>query len=252
MKKIHINGLLISVFIFISLLSMEAVAARADIIFAIDTTASMTTENRIFENSLNDLARNLAVQNIDYHFIVLSDNNICISAPVGSGSCVADENLPDYRHVDVGIGSSNSLTQIINSYLLWDDSLRSGAQKSIVVLTDDNSRLDANSFNDSLISLNPDFVGYDFYGFIDPSIGANYQDLAILTGNSNFDIKGNLQIDLANSLSENISISAVPEPATVWLFITGLIALLGSARIMPRVEKHNRGQSTFSTNIRGD
>ncbi len=214
------------------LLPLKSVyAATVDFIIAVDTSASMLDENQAFQNNFNNFASSLSSLDIDARFILLSDNSICIPAPIGSGLCPGDENLSDYRHVDVAVGSTNAQSQILNTYSQWSSSLRPGVEKDLIVLTDDSAGMTAQNFIASLLQLNSDFQGFNFFGFIDPALGGGYQQLASLAGGSIFDITSpNFDIEFSVTLPQEISTNVVPIPGAVWLFSGSLLGLIGAAR----------------------
>ena len=119
---------------------------------------SITTE--ILSGMMDAFASIISNAMIDPHVILIAGNDVCIPAPLGSGNCGgADENLPTYRHVVQGVSSNNALELILQTYPQYQASLRPGASKTIAVVSDDESDLDANSFTSQLIALDPTSSG---------------------------------------------------------------------------------------------
>jgi hypothetical protein len=121
---------------------------------------------------------------VDVHLVLISDPSVCAPAPLGSGTCPADQNLPGYRHVASTVGSGGALAAILASYSSWSGSLRPGASRTIIVATDDDADLSASLFQSQLLAADPTFQGYRFHALVQatcPVIGAQYLDLAAQT-----------------------------------------------------------------------
>jgi hypothetical protein len=149
--------------------------APADIIIAVDTSGSMGDEAQWAQNNMNAMVQAIVTSGIDAHVVMLSDSTICVPAPLGSGSCPNDENLPNYRHVPQPIDSTDALIQFIGTYSQWQASLRSNATKTFVVISDDNSSMSANDFTNQLLALDPSFMGFKFDSIV------SFQDPAACT-----------------------------------------------------------------------
>ncbi|MBU1241414.1 hypothetical protein KKF84_07535 [Myxococcota bacterium] len=145
----------------------------ADIIVVVDNSGTMGDEAASVQASMHDFVGAVVNSGIDAHVILISadsneDAGVCVPAPVGSGNCPNDENLPEFRHVMQDVGSSNALELILSTYPQWAPSLRPSATKTILVITDDNSGLNATSFTTQLLALDPTFEGFKFSGIIAP------------------------------------------------------------------------------------
>lgn len=155
--------------------SSEASSALlpADIIVVVDNSGSMTDEAASVQNSMNAFATTIINSDIDAHVIMISADSsdaqgVCVPAPLGSGNCPNDENLPGYRHIVADVGSSNALQLILDTYPQWQDSLRSNATRTIAVISDDDSGLSAVNFSDQLIALDPTFEGFKVDAIVAP------------------------------------------------------------------------------------
>jgi hypothetical protein len=143
----------------------------ADIILAVDTSGSMDDEAQWTQQNMNAMVNIIVGSGIDAHVVLLSSTDICVPAPLGSGNCPTDENLPAYRHVPQSIGSNDALEKILQTYPQWQPSLRPNATKTIVVISDDDSNMGAANFTSQLLALDPSFAGFIFdavYSFQDP------------------------------------------------------------------------------------
>src|SRR5690606_1281947 len=129
----------------------------ADLIIAVDNSDSMALEAAQVKAHMNTLVGAITASGIDAHVIVISkgsnntifdqfDAGVCLPAPVGSGSCPGDENLPGYRHVFQEVDSHDALAQIIATYDDWKGSLRPNATKTFLVVSDDESAMSAQDF----------------------------------------------------------------------------------------------------------
>lgn len=135
----------------------------ADIIIAVDTSGSMSLEAQWTQQNMNLLASTIVGSGIDAHVVMISNTDICVPAPLGSGSCPTDENLPSYRHVPQNVGSNDALVKIIDTYDQWKDSLRANATKTFVVVSDDDSDdMSASEFTNALLALSPTFQDFKF------------------------------------------------------------------------------------------
>lgn len=124
--------------------AMDITTVRpADIIFAIDSSTSMVQEIEFVQMYMNEFSEQIVASGIDVRVILIAGaQDVCIGAPLGSGQCAPmgdDTNLPSYVHIPQPVGSNDALTQIIDTYPLWQQYLRPEATKSFVVITDDNA-----------------------------------------------------------------------------------------------------------------
>lgn len=133
-----------------------------DYVVAVDTSSSMTLEAAEVQNNINELANTVLAEGIDLHIVVIG-TNICVPAPLGSGSCPSDELLPRYRHVASAIASTDALDVILATYSSWSLSLREGSQRRFLVVSDDESASGAASFTSQLQALDAGaFDGFVF------------------------------------------------------------------------------------------
>lgn len=136
----------------------------ADIIFAIDSSGSMDMEIASVKANMNQFSQQIIASGIDVHVILIGDpGKICIGAPLGSGSCPGDTNLPTYYHHPVGVGSSNALQRLLDEYPNYKDHLRPDAATHIVVVSDDDSDLNGNTFHTQWKALDPGNEDYKFH-----------------------------------------------------------------------------------------
>lgn len=135
----------------------------ADIIFVIDNSGSMDMEIASVQANMNQFSAKIIQSGIDVHVIVISDNSICVGAPLGSGNCPADSKPPTYTRINQGVGSNNGLQLLLNTYPQWADKLRPDAATHVVMVTDDDSDLNANSFHTMFTALDPGFADYKFH-----------------------------------------------------------------------------------------
>lgn len=195
----------------------EALPERrdADIIFAIDTSASMAAENWFVRENMNIFSSQIVASGVDVRVVMLAERpllpacvgvmcppGICIDSPLGSGQCPADDNPPTYIHPLSEVASTDSLTVIVEHFPEYDATLRDNTNKYVVIVTDDNARppniADATEFVNTFTALSPaklaGFVVHAIYCFHDSgpcaSKGQVYEDLINLTGG----IHGNLEL----------------------------------------------------------
>ncbi|MDP3277187.1 MAG: hypothetical protein Q8Q09_18500 [Deltaproteobacteria bacterium] len=152
-----------------------------DIIWVVDNSTSMEPSIREVTNGLNDFARRVGTRGLDYRVVMLSLRSatnpvrlpagnrygVCIPQPLaGNASC---GNGPRFFHSSIDIRSTQPLEQLLGSLAQtagyqtgqerggepWRDFLRPGATKSIVVVTDDESRMPSNEFEHFAGGTNP-------------------------------------------------------------------------------------------------
>jgi hypothetical protein len=154
----------------LALVLAPALAVRAsagkrplDLVIAVDTSGSMDDEVNEVEAGLNDFATHLRGQGHDLHIILLAEAGaLCVPAPLGSGACPADENLPGYRHVLAAVGSTDALERILSLQSEYTSSLRPGSRRVLLVVSDDESDMSASAFTAQLTALDPDFASFQF------------------------------------------------------------------------------------------
>ncbi|GEM_PF-3517514 len=149
-----------------SAFSVEASAAKGqvDIILAIDSSGSMKEEKKAVSSNLNAFAKLITSKNIDHH-VVLIGKGMCVPPPLASAGC---GNSKSFKHINVSVGSNDGLQKIVQTYSQWQGFLRAGAQKHFIMITDDNSKKDANWFTTELAKLkNPGFPGgFTFHSIV--------------------------------------------------------------------------------------
>jgi hypothetical protein len=142
-----------------------------DIVWVVDNSASMEPAVRAVTSGLNAFARSIAASDLDYRIIMLSNRGkrpiqrsgstrypVCIPAPLAGDSDCGDGER--FFHAQVDILSTQPLEQFLGTMDQtpgyrdgekqgsepWSQHLRPNATKSIVVVTDDDSRLTADEF----------------------------------------------------------------------------------------------------------
>lgn len=162
-----------------SSVSAEAslVIVPVDIIFVIDNSGSMGGEILAVEANINqNFAQIIGASNLDYRIIMISHHgnavpseSICIEQPLSGHSCSPVPSQPTntatFFHYSVEVGSHNSFERILSTYNSpdehnlapngWSDWLRTDAYKVFIEITDDDSNMDANDFENALLALTP-------------------------------------------------------------------------------------------------
>ena len=81
-------------------------------------------------------------------------SGICTPAPLGGPNCT--DNAPKYHHVNQDVESTDSLSLILSTYdTAWKQFLRASAYKVFIEVTDDNSALDWQAFDNQLLAKAP-------------------------------------------------------------------------------------------------
>jgi hypothetical protein len=151
----------------------------ADVIWAIDTSGSMLEETAAVRQNMNAFSQQITNAGVDVRIVLIAeqysppvfpgfpDDGICIDAPLGSGNCPNDTNLPKFAHIYKTVSSTNALDMFLGTYDLWKSQLRDNALKIFVVVTDDNSSLPAAQFTDQINVIDPSKISphqWRFYG----------------------------------------------------------------------------------------
>lgn len=143
--------------------------APVDIVFAIDTSGSMSDEKNFVQQNMNIFSQQIFLANIDHHAVMIADaspDGPCIGVPLGSGQCPADSKLPEYLHVVQGVGSTNALQIILDTHAQWSASIRPDSVKHLVVISDDESDMDAATFDAAFKALDPSYADYYFHAIV--------------------------------------------------------------------------------------
>jgi hypothetical protein len=205
------------------------VVQPADIIIAIDSSGSMDDEIRFVQMQMNAFSQQIVASGVDVRVILIGEAGaICIGAPLGSGSCPADSNLPRYLHVDREVGSHDGLNVILDSYSEWSGQLRAGASKSFVIITDDEAadrpNNSAAAFSANLQALVPQmFSAWTFNGIfvlqecaLGEEVGQVYIDLVTQTGGVSGDLCLQDFKPVFDRLSQQIITGSVSELVCEW------------------------------------
>jgi hypothetical protein len=166
-----------------------------DVIFIVDTSASMAQEIAGINNNINmHFSSIIAASGLDYRVIILADwcigtYCVCVKPPLGGNTCMAPETKPiDTQHLyhyDHLVQSYDSLSGALATYNVadpsgaapggWSDWLRPDALKIFVEVTDDypTAATDAAmQFDTGLFALTPKRFGtaaqrdYVFYSIV--------------------------------------------------------------------------------------
>jgi len=153
-----------------------------DIIWVVDNSASMQPAIVEVQQGLNAFATLVGSKGLDYKVIMLSLQGtspvgsgsmrypVCIPPPLGGADC---GNATRFFHAPLDVQSTQPLEQILGTLdqttgytgpprgsIAWSQELRDGASKSIVLVTDDNSRFPSVSFETFPGGENPNTGGY--------------------------------------------------------------------------------------------
>lgn len=145
----------------------ENIKQPADIIFVIDNSGSMDFEEAAVQDNMNDFSSEIIASGIDAHVVLLSNYNICIDPPLGSGGCPNfDTKEPTFLHINDGIGSNDALQKLIAHKADWEPSMRPDGFKHIVIVSDDDSDLSAGSFNDMFKAFGGTYSDYRLHAIV--------------------------------------------------------------------------------------
>ena len=122
-----------------------------DIVWAIDSSASMDEEMQRVQHNINRFVAFLTQTRLDSRVVLLGGQDICVPEPLGGPGC---GDGPRYRHIDEYVGSHNSLSRIVSLHPFYRDFLRPDGRRVFIVTTDDESQDSAAWFELRLQDLN--------------------------------------------------------------------------------------------------
>ncbi len=131
----------------------EAVLLPTDVVWAIDTSGSMTASFPAIQQALNDFSTKVVNAGIDAHIVLLAGaapalggaTGLCVPPPLGSGSCgpagtlggsAPDSNEPTFLHLDVGFGANQGMGVLLDNHASYAHMLRPGARTQLVLTED--------------------------------------------------------------------------------------------------------------------
>lgn len=214
----------------------------ADIIFAIDTSSSMTEEIRFTQTYMNEFSQLIIDSGIDVRVIMIAGprtggvgapggggqgQSVCIDAPLGSGTCPTDTNMPKYVHIDQYVDSHNALDVILDTYPMYKQYLRANASKSFVVISDDNATMMAPAFSQAVTALDANmFKTWTFNGVycftrcgnLAAAVGSVFQELVTQTKGVGGDLCEQDFQPVFKRLAEQIVQNAGSKIACEWNF----------------------------------
>lgn len=173
----------------------------ADIIWVVDNSPSMLDETAAVQQRLGEFSQQIVGADIDVRVLLVTsypypgvdpsiDTGICIAPPLGGGGCpLGDNNPPTFGHIDLPIGSHHALSKLLETHEQWSQMVRDDSSVHVIVVTDDDSDLDADSFHEQFLALDPRHEGYQLHGIVPltpcaeaETLGATYIELAEQTG----------------------------------------------------------------------
>jgi hypothetical protein len=183
--------------------------AKVDVIFVIDNSGSMTEELNQVRANVNSFAAKIDSFGLESHVVFIvkkgtAGNTVCVPAPLGGPACA--DNAPRFFHVDQSVDSNDSLELILSTYeTKWKQHLRVESTKIFVEVTDDESDLSSQEFDQQLLAKQPAGMfgtaqrrKYVFHSIISKPSGTaaptsalcptaagtslQYQNLSVLTG----------------------------------------------------------------------
>lgn len=177
--------------------SQEAVNTLqpADIIIVVDNSGSMGEEAADVQANVNSFSQQITASGVDARVVLISSypsdgNGICVDPPLGNGGCPdADTNPPLFTHIDDRVGSNDALELLIGQHASWAGVVRPDSDLHLVIVTDDESNMDAMTFDAQFQALDAGYAGYKLHGIVSvqncpeaAQIGDIYIELADLTG----------------------------------------------------------------------
>ena len=131
----------------------EAQLRPTDVIWAIDTSGSMTASFPSIQQALNDFSQKVVDAGIDAHIVLLAGASaglgggagLCVPPPLGSGQCGAapalggvapDSNEPAFLHLDLPFGATQGMAVMLDNHAGFKHLLRPDALTQLVMTED--------------------------------------------------------------------------------------------------------------------
>lgn len=138
--------------------------AEVDVIVVIDTSGSMGEETAQVKQNINNFASSIGGTGLDYRVIMVAEKpqnlpvpfpgfqppGICVPAPLGGANCA--DNPPIFYHLNTEVASTDSLQILLDEYPKYQGWLRPTAYKVFIEVTDDNSALGWQQFDQQLLA----------------------------------------------------------------------------------------------------
>ena len=126
-----------------------AAACKADVLWALDTSASMVQEWTAVVTTFQTFGEAIVSSGVDAHVVVLAPSpsvvglpGLCVAPPLGSGACppAGTDSVPPrlFHHPTAVIGSNDELTVILSTFADYRSTFRPGVKKFIVHVSDDD------------------------------------------------------------------------------------------------------------------
>lgn len=124
----------------------EAELLPTDVIWAIDTSGSMTASFPAIQQALADFSQRMVDAGIDAHIVLLAGAvGLCVPPPLGSGACGAaasaggaapDSREPALLHLDLPFGSTQGMATLLDNHPAYKHLLRPNARTHLVLTED--------------------------------------------------------------------------------------------------------------------
>ncbi len=215
-----------------------------DIVWIIDQSGSMSTEIAMVQANMNAFAQFISKQKVDYHVLLLARRgtgtyDICLPQPLAGPGCGDGQR---FRQINDRIRSHNSLTKAQQHIVQLEAFMRPGSIRHFVVVTDDESSLNANSFHTFIKARSPDYADYVFHSIVGltnggcvANDGQQYIALSNMTQGLKFHICNANWAQLFNALGQNVAtattkmkLSKKPLAGTIEVWFDGFKAQEGT------------------------
>jgi hypothetical protein len=139
----------------------EQSIAPVDIVWAIDSSGSMSDEASLVQEQINEFATTIGASGIPYRVVVMTDPSfVTVPPPLG-------DDPERYRFIDQFVGSNQALQLLVDRYDAYEDFLRRDAIQHFVVVSDDESEdmdhMTFKSMMESMLGKN-----FNFHAIVSP------------------------------------------------------------------------------------
>lgn len=138
-----------------------------DIVFVVDNSGSMGDEIKQIKDNINAFAGKIGNSGLDYRVFMISQKGtsslaVCVPEPLANANCATK--TPRFYAIDKVVSSTDALIKLLSTYddkdavdpfSVWQKFVRFNSWKIFVAVTDDNSSLSADKFEDQLFAKPP-------------------------------------------------------------------------------------------------
>ena len=124
----------------------DTAIAPVDIVWVIDNSGSMNEEASLVQSNINEFAGAIGSAGLDVHVVLITAPGfVTVPPPLGTDP-------GQFLRVDEDVQSSNSFAKLVSTHPRWSSFLRRSSNLHFIVVTDDESGMDASTFHTQMLT----------------------------------------------------------------------------------------------------